>query len=78
MGCLLGLPFGVGIMVGLGQLQFKFPGTTQLSQMPIDWGWKQFAIAGGFALIAAIFAAWLPARKGAKVRPVDILRGAGA
>ena len=78
LGCLLGLPLGIGIMVGLGQLNFKFPGTTQVSQMPIDWGWQQFAIAGGFALIAATSAAWLPSRKGAKVKPVDILRGAGA
>jgi lipoprotein-releasing system permease protein len=78
LGCLLGLPLGVAIMVGLGQLNFKFPGTTQLSRMPIDWSWQQFAIAGSFALIAAISAAWLPSRKGAKVKPVDILRGAGA
>lgn len=78
LGCLLGLPLGVVIMIGLGQLNFKFPGTTQLSRMPIDWSWQQFAIAGSFALIAAISAAWLPSRKGAKVKPVDILRGAGA
>jgi lipoprotein-releasing system permease protein len=78
LGCLLGLPLGVAIMIGLGQLNFKFPGTTQLSRMPIDWSWQQFAIAGSFALIAAISAAWLPSRKGAKVKPVDILRGAGA
>jgi lipoprotein-releasing system permease protein len=78
LGCALGLPFGAGIMFGLGQLAFKFPGTTQLTQMPIDWSWQQFAIAGSFALIAAIGAALLPARKAARVRPVDILRGAGA
>ncbi|MES2291962.1 MAG: ABC transporter permease [Pseudomonadota bacterium] len=78
LGCAFGLPFGTGIMFGLGQLAFKFPGTTQLTQMPIDWSWQQFAIAGSFALIAAIGAALLPARKAAKVRPVDILRGAGA
>ena len=78
LGCAFGLPFGTGIMFGLGQLAFKFPGTTQQTQMPIDWSWQQFAIAGSFALIAAIGAALLPARKAAKVRPVDILRGAGA
>lgn len=78
LGCAFGLPFGTGIMFGLGRLAFKFPGTTQLTQMPIDWGWQQFAIAGSFALIAAIGAALLPARKAARVRPVDILRGAGA
>lgn len=78
LGCFLGLPFGAGIMAALGQLNFKFPGTTQLNRMPIDWSWQQFAIAGGFALVAAMSAAWLPSRKAAKVKPVDILRGAGA
>lgn len=78
LGCGLGLPLGAGIMWGLGQLNFKFPGTTQFNRMPIDWGWKQFAIAGAFALVAAVGAAWLPSRKAAKVKPVDILRGAGA
>ena len=78
MGCMLGLPLGAGIMFALGRLTFKFPGTTQLNQMPIDWSWQQFAIAGTFAFIAAIGAALLPARKAAKVRPADILRGAGA
>ena len=78
LGCFFGLPLGTAIMLGLGQLQFRFPGTSGLTRMPVDWGWRQFAVAGCFALAAAIGAAWLPARKAAKVRPVDILRGAGA
>jgi lipoprotein-releasing system permease protein len=78
MGCVLGLPLGTLIMFGLGQLHFRFPGTSGLTAMPVDWGWPQFAIAGSFAFAAATGAAWLPARKASKVRPVDILRGAGA
>ena len=75
LGSALGLPLGTAIMIGLGHLRFRFPGSSQLTQMPIDWGWQQFAIAGSFALFAATAAAWLPSRKGAKVNPVDILRG---
>ncbi len=77
-GCLLGLPLGAAIMYALGRLQFKFPGSTQLTGMPIDWSWQQFAIAGAFALAAATGAALLPAHKAAGLKPVDILRGAGA
>ena len=77
-GCMLGLPLGAAIMAGLSQLIFKFPGTTQPTPMPIDWGWQQFAIAAVFALVAATGAALLPARKAASVQPVEILRGAGA
>lgn len=76
-GCVLGLPLGTGIMYALSQMTFKFPGTSQLTQMPIDWGWKQFAVAGSFAFVAAVGAAVLPAFKAARLRPVEILRGAG-
>lgn len=77
-GCLVGLPMGTAIMYALSRLAFKFPGTSQLTHMPIDWGWKQFAVAGSFAFVAAVGAAVLPARKAARLKPVDILRGAGA
>jgi lipoprotein-releasing system permease protein len=75
LGCVLGLPLGAAIMYSLGRLTFRFPGTSQPTNMPIDWGWEQFAIAGIFAFLAAVAAAFLPARKASKVRPVDILRG---
>ncbi|TVQ82216.1 MAG: ABC transporter permease [Micavibrio sp.] len=73
-GIALGLPAGSLLMVGLGQLVFHPPGMDPL-QLPMDWGVMQFVIAGAFALVAALLAAWLPARKGAQVMPVDILRG---
>jgi lipoprotein-releasing system permease protein len=44
--------------------------------LPIYWGADQFALAVAFALGSAIVAAWLPARKGGRLQPVDILRGA--
>jgi lipoprotein-releasing system permease protein len=78
LGSALGLPLGALIMFALGRLAFKFPGTTQINYIPMDWSWQQFAIAGAFAMLAATGAAFLPARKAAAVQPVDILRGAGA
>lgn len=74
-GCLLGLPLGVVLMTTLTQIRLKPPGSSDIIQMPLDWGWQQFAIAAGFAMSAAIIAAYLPARKGSCVQPVDILRG---
>ncbi len=75
VGSLLGLPLGSALMYALMQVEFKPPGTTQPIVMPLDWGWLQFAVASGFATSAALIAAFLPARKGACVQPVDILRG---
>ncbi|MCK6418853.1 MAG: ABC transporter permease [Alphaproteobacteria bacterium] len=74
-GCLMGLPLGSGFMLALMQVRLKPPGSTEIVNMPLDWGLTQFLIAGAFALCAATLAAWLPARKAARVQPVDILRG---
>ena len=69
-----GLPFGIILMFSLGGLEFRIPGGDMI-RLPIDWSWYQFALAGGFAIAASVIAAFLPARKAARVRPVDILRG---
>jgi lipoprotein-releasing system permease protein len=71
----IGLPFGCLLMLGMMQIQLKPPGGTEIVNLPIDWGWQQFAVAAAFALTASILAAYLPARKAAKVQPVAILRG---
>ena len=75
IGNLIGLPLGSLLMWLLMQVTFKPPGVSEPIQMPLDWSWPQFALAGGFALVSALTAAYLPARKGARVQPVDILRG---
>jgi lipoprotein-releasing system permease protein len=75
-GSLLGMLFGAALMRAVENVEIKPPGATDAINLPIYWGWDEFAIAAGFALLSAVFAAWLPARKGARVHPVDILRGA--
>lgn len=75
-GSAAGLPLGAALMWGLTQIRLKFPGGTDPIPLPVDWNWRQFAIAASFAVAAAVVAGLLPARKGARVRPVDILRGA--
>lgn len=74
-GLMAGIPLGCLFMFGLGQIRFQPPGLTAPINMPVEWGLPQFLIAGAFAFFAALLAAWLPARKAAKVLPVDILRG---
>lgn len=74
-GTLLGMPFGSALMVALEQVSMKPPGVTEAIQIPVDWSPLQFLIAASFAMGAAFLAAWMPARKGARLFPVDILRG---
>lgn len=76
VGSVLGIVFGLALMAGLGRVQIKSPFFTTQAFLPIYWGWEQMALAAGFAMISALAAAYLPARKGGRVRPVEILRGA--
>ncbi|MBF5092245.1 ABC transporter permease [Novosphingobium sp. NBM11] len=74
IGVLLGWLLGYALMSILGSLRFAIGGEEQ--SIPIDRSPRQYLIAAAASLLAGGVAAWLPARKSAKVDPVDILRGA--
>ena len=76
LGSVIGLLLGAALMTLLAQIPVKAPGATEVTQLPMHWGAEQFLIAAGFALASALAASWLPARKAARLQPVDILRGA--
>lgn len=73
-GVLFGWLLGYGLMELLGSLRFPIAGEAE--RLPLDRGIRQYMIAAGASLLAGVVAAWLPARKSARVDPVDILRGA--
>jgi len=76
LGSLAGTGLGLLMMLGLSYVKFKSPFYSEETYMPLYWGWPQMAIAAGFAVVSALSASYLPARKGGRVHPVDILRGA--
>jgi lipoprotein-releasing system permease protein len=73
-GVLLGWALGTGLMEILASLRFPVSGEEQ--KVPLDRSTRQYLIAAIASLLSGAVAAWLPARKAAKVDPVDILRGA--
>jgi lipoprotein-releasing system permease protein len=75
-GSLLGIGLGAAMTYALGQVEIQPPGSTEAINLPVYWGADQFLLAASFAIGSAVTAAWLPARKGSRVEPVDILRGA--
>ena len=75
-GSLLGTGLGFAMMLGLSRVEVKTPFNTEPTTLPLDWGLFPVALGIGFAMASSLVAAFLPARKGASVHPVDILRGA--
>jgi len=73
-GVVIGWTLGWGLMQILGSLDLTLGG--EPLTIPLDRRPRQYAIAAAASLFAGTFAAWLPARKAAKVDPVEILRGA--
>lgn len=73
-GIVFGWLFGYGLLAALGSINFPILGGN--GRLPLDRGPTQYLIAAAASLFAGAIAAWVPARKAARVDPVDILRGA--
>jgi lipoprotein-releasing system permease protein len=76
MGAFAGWALGFALIEGLGLIKFEIRGAIEVSGLPLDRSLTYYLIAGGFAVVSAGVAGYLPARKAAGVKPVDIIRGA--
>jgi lipoprotein-releasing system permease protein len=76
-GALLGWGLGFGLAFALSQVRFEVRGVgREMTHLPLAWSFWHYLIAAGFALLSAGVAGWLPARRAARLNPVDIIRGA--
>lgn len=75
IGTLIGFAIGAGLGEVMGMI--PAPGATDPSQtLKIAQPWWLFGASAGLGLGTASIAAWLPAGKGARTDPLDIIRGA--
>jgi lipoprotein-releasing system permease protein len=74
-GALAGFVVGYLLCVALGSIEFKSP-FMDADRLPMVYDPLHYLIAGGVALTSSFAAGYSPARKAARVHPVDIIRGA--
>jgi lipoprotein-releasing system permease protein len=76
-GSALGWLLGFLLVYALAQVRFELAATgREMTRLPIAWSILHYLLAAGFALASAAVAGYLPARRAAKLNPVDIIRGA--
>jgi len=74
-GGLAGFVLGYLLCLGLGSIEIKSP-FMDMNHLPLAYNSGHYAIAMGVALASSLAAGYMPARKAARVHPVDIIRGA--
>ncbi|MCB1520058.1 MAG: ABC transporter permease [Hyphomicrobiaceae bacterium] len=74
-GTVIGWALGYVLCIALGTISFKSP-FMDATHLPIHYTASHYAIAALVALSASAVAGYLPARKAARVHPVEIIRGA--
>jgi lipoprotein-releasing system permease protein len=76
-GSAMGALLGLGLCAALAAVRFDFEGPAgAVSGLPLTRSPAHYAIAAAVAIGAAAAAGWLPARRAARLNPVDIIRGA--
>ena len=74
-GTVIGWALGYALSRLLGSIEFKSP-FVDSNYLPIEYSIDHYLLAALVALAASAIAGYLPARKAARVHPVDIIRGA--
>ena len=74
-GALIGFALGYALCAALGTVTIRNP-LTDVTRLPIAYSPVHYAMAAGVAIISSLAAGYLPARKAARLHPVDIIRGA--
>ena len=74
-GAALGFLLGYLLCVALGSVEIKNP-FLDSDHLPLAYTYTHYLMAGLVALVSSVIAGYQPARKAARMHPVEIIRGA--
>jgi lipoprotein-releasing system permease protein len=74
-GAVAGSVLGYLLCLGLGTVEFRNP-FMDANRLPLVYSPRHYMMACGVALASSLAAGYLPARKAARLHPVEIIRGA--
>ncbi len=74
-GALAGFLLGYLLCLALGSIEIKNP-FLDSDRLPLAYTYTHYLLAGAVALVSSVAAGYQPARKAARMHPVEIIRGA--
>ena len=75
VGGLIGFGLGYVLCLALGSIEIKSP-FVDATRIPLAYSPWHYAIALCVAMVSSFAAGYIPARRAARMHPVDIIRGA--
>ncbi|WP_299484404.1 ABC transporter permease [uncultured Roseibium sp.] len=76
LGAIVGCLLGFGLSSYLATVKFEVTTDIEMTRLPIHFSYLHYVLACSLALFSSGVAGFIPARKAAKLNPVDIIRGA--
>jgi len=76
-GILLGWALGASLTYIISIIPVNFRGILRTDYFIVEWSPLHYLIAAVLAIVTVFFASYVPARRAAKLDPVETLRGTG-